>query len=126
VRATVAECVKRRSPMPTYLVVANQTLGGAQLRQELRRRLEKELPGLGCWAEVDRPFHDQLQRPGAAIPGRVGWLCRLGGDQGHAGPVTASTASLEGRRHHGGVGRLPVPARGWVVGDEFALLPEGA
>jgi hypothetical protein len=43
-RATVAECVKRRSPMPAYLVVANQTLGGAQLRQELRRRLEKELP----------------------------------------------------------------------------------
>ena len=69
-RATFAECVKRRSPMPAYLVVANQTLGGAQLRQELRRRLEKELPGLGCWAEVDRPFDDKLQRPGAAIPGR--------------------------------------------------------
>jgi hypothetical protein len=46
--------------MPAYLVVANQTLGGAQLRQELRRRLEQELPGLGCWAEVDRPFLDQL------------------------------------------------------------------
>jgi hypothetical protein len=61
VRATVAECVKRRSPMPAYLVVANQTLGGRQLRQELRRRLEKELPGLGCWAEVDRPFDDKLQ-----------------------------------------------------------------
>ena len=28
--------------MPTYLVVANQTLGGAQLREELRRRLNKE------------------------------------------------------------------------------------
>jgi hypothetical protein len=28
--------------MPTYLVVANQTLGGAQLRDELRRRVEKE------------------------------------------------------------------------------------
>ena len=61
VRATVTECVKRRSPMPAYLVVANQTLGGAQLRQGLRRRLEKELPGLGCWAEVDRPFDDKLQ-----------------------------------------------------------------
>ena len=28
--------------MPAYLVVANQTLGGAQLREELRRRLEKQ------------------------------------------------------------------------------------
>jgi hypothetical protein len=42
-------------------VVANQTLGGTQRRQELRRRLEKELPGLGCRAEVDRPFDDKLQ-----------------------------------------------------------------
>jgi hypothetical protein len=42
VLATVAECVKKRSPMPTYLLVANQTLGGAQLREQLRRRLEKE------------------------------------------------------------------------------------
>ena len=125
-RATVAECVKRRSPMPAYLVVANQTLGGAQLRQELRRRLEKELPGLGCWAEVDRPFDDKLQRPGAAILGRVGWLCRFGGDQGHAGAVTASTASLEGRRHHGGVGRLPAPVCvGWWA-MAFVSLPEGA
>jgi hypothetical protein len=57
--------------MPAYLVVANQTLGGAQLRQELRRRLEKELPGLGCWAEVDRPFHDQL-RSQVGDPGQVG------------------------------------------------------
>ena len=113
--------------MPAYLVVANQTLGGAQLRQELRRRLEKELPGLGCWAEVDRPFDDKLQRPTAAILGKGGvGICRSRGDQVHAGPVTASTASLEGRRHHGGVARLPLPARGWVVGDAFALLPEGA
>jgi hypothetical protein len=112
--------------MPAYLVVANQTLGGAQLRQELRRRLEKELPGLGCWAEVDRPFDDKLQRPTAAI--LAGWvgICRFGGDQGHVGVVMASTASLEGRRHHGGVGRLPVPVRGWVMGDAFVSLPEGA
>ena len=125
-RATVAECVKRRSPMPAYLVVANQTLGGAQLRQELRRRLEKELPGLGCWAEVDRPFDDQLQRPSAAILGKGGLALPIGGAQGHARPVTASTASLAGRRHHGGVGRLPVPVRGWVVGNAFVSLPEGA
>ena len=69
VRATVAECVKRRSPMPAYLVVANQTLGGAWRRS---------YRGLGCRAEVDRPFDDKLQRPTAAIPGRVGWRCRLG------------------------------------------------
>ena len=73
-------------------------------------------------AEVDRPFHDKL-RSKCAILGRAS---AGRGDQGHAGAVTASTASLEGRRHHGGVGRLPVPVRGWVVGEVFVLLPEGA
>jgi hypothetical protein len=57
--------------------------------------------------------------------GGVG-ICRFGGGQGHAGAVTGSTASLEGRRHHAGVGRLPVPVCVWVVGDAFVLLPEGA
>ena len=86
-----------------------------------------DLSGLGCGAEVDRPFHDQLQRPSAAILGKGGvGICRSGGDQGHAESVTASTASLESRRHHGGVGRLPVSVCVWVVGDAFVSLPEGA
>ena len=67
----------------------------------------------------------QAVEPTAAILGRWGWHLPIGGDQGHAGTVIASTASLEGRRHHGGVGRLPIPARG-VVGDAFVSLPEGA
>jgi hypothetical protein len=45
------------------------------------------------------------------------------GDQGHGAAVTADTATLERRRHHGCNGRCP-HCMVWVVGDDFAV-PEG-
>jgi hypothetical protein len=57
--------------------------------------------------------------------GRVGCICRSGGDQGHGVVVTADTATLERRRHHGCTGRCPNNCMVWV-GDAFVSLPEGA
>ena len=54
--------------MGKYLVIANQTLGGAELREEIRKRLEKE------------PSSFYVLVPGTRAP-----LAARGGEKGDGG-----------------------------------------
>jgi hypothetical protein len=59
--------------MPAYLVVVNQTLGGTQVREELRRRLEKQpssfyvvVPLRGCPSDSGEGLPVSAQQGGGA------------------------------------------------------------
>jgi len=98
--------------MRRYLVVANQTLQRAELRDELRKRTEAE-PSSFYLLVPDTPAADYPDAPGAADvlqPGRTWWATD------YRGPASDEEATAQARQRLGqmlaGLGALGIRADG--------------